>query len=52
MLPYISSGKYYVSGGADKVIKIWDYDLGLCTFQGLGHSGAVTKVTYCIIKRN
>ena len=43
-LAITESGDYYVSGGQDKRVKLWDYDEGLCYFQGIGHSGDITKI--------
>lgn len=37
-------GEHFVSGGEDKVVKLWDYDEGISYFQGIGHSGTVTKI--------
>ena len=39
-------GKYFVSGGADKLVKIWEYDDGLVAGVGKGHSGPVTAVKF------
>lgn len=39
-------GEHFVSGGEDKIVKVWDYDQGLCTNIGLGHSGAITKIAF------
>lgn len=38
------SGEYFVSGGQDKRVKLWDYDEGICYFQGIGHSGDISKI--------
>lgn len=35
-------GEKFVSGGADKLVKVWGYDEGFCYNVGVGHSGAVT----------
>jgi len=43
-LAITESGDYYVSGGQDKRVKLWDYDEGLCYFEGIGHSGDITKI--------
>mmetsp|Transcript_22139 Transcript_22139/g.36672 ORF Transcript_22139/g.36672 Transcript_22139/m.36672 type:complete len:608 (+) Transcript_22139:46-1869(+) len=44
----ISSGRggqtFFVSGGADKSVKIWDYESGQRRSIGIGHSGAITRV--------
>lgn len=37
-------GEHCVSGGEDKKVKIWDYDEGICGWEGIGHSGGITKV--------
>jgi len=34
-------GRFFVSGGADKKIKLWHYDEGSQYFEGAGHSGAI-----------
>ena len=39
-----AEGKHFVSGGQDGRIKIWNYDEGICYFEGEGHSGAITRV--------
>ena len=38
-------GEHFVSGGEDKMVKIWSYDEGLCYYVGAGHSGTITKIT-------
>jgi hypothetical protein len=25
-------------------VKLWDYDEGICYYQGIGHSGDITKI--------
>ena len=39
-----SEGEHFVSGGEDKVLRVWDYDEGISYFKGIGHPGAITKV--------
>jgi WD40 repeat protein len=39
-----SEGKHFVSGGQDGLLKIWNYDEGVCYFEGEGHSGSINKV--------
>lgn len=34
-----------MSGGEDKVLRVWDYDEGISYFKGVGHPGAITKVS-------
>merc|ERR1719499_2638647 len=36
------SGSHYVSGGEERLLKLWDYDEGNCKAIGVGHSGAIT----------
>merc|ERR1712176_1686436 len=36
------SGSHYVSGGEERLVKLWDYDEGVCKAIGVGHSGAIT----------
>jgi WD40 repeat protein len=36
------SGSHYVSGGEDRLVKLWDYEEGVCKFVGVGHSGPIT----------
>lgn len=37
-------GDYFVTGGADKLVKVWHYDEGVCHYVGVGHSGTISKV--------
>jgi len=39
-----ADGRFFVSGGADKKVNLWNYDEGSKYFEGLGHSGAVNAV--------
>jgi len=36
------SGSHYVSGGEERLVKLWDYDKGVAEFIGVGHSGTIT----------
>jgi len=36
------SGSHYVSGGEERLLKLWDYDEGVCKAIGVGHSGGIT----------
>jgi WD40 repeat protein len=38
------SGSNFVSGGQDRLLKMWDYDEGLCKYMGVGHSGLINAV--------
>jgi cilia- and flagella-associated protein 52 len=33
-----------VSGGGDKLMKLWGYDDGMQYYTGVGHSSAIVKV--------
>lgn len=37
-------GEAIISGGGDKLVRVWGYDEGHCYFVGVAHSGAVTRV--------
>eukprot|EP00743_Colponemidia_sp_Colp-15_P000630 GILK01000703.1.p1 GENE.GILK01000703.1~~GILK01000703.1.p1 ORF type:complete len:651 (-),score=98.22 GILK01000703.1:131-1999(-) len=37
-------GDHFVSGGEDRLVKLWNYDEGICHLVGVGHSGVVTQV--------
>ena len=39
-----TDGTTFVSGGADRLLKFWNYDEGYCNFVGEGHSGNITDV--------
>ena len=43
-LAITESGEHFVSGGQDKRVKVWDYDEGICYFNGTGHSGDIMKI--------
>jgi WD40 repeat protein len=40
------AGAAFVSGSADKLVKMWHYDDGIATAVGTGHSGRVTSVKF------
>ncbi len=46
------SGEFFVSGGGDKLVKLFHYDEGQCQAVGIGHSGTVTKVVVSPDQRN
>lgn len=48
-LAITKEGEHFVSGGEDKKIKLWDYDEGISYYQGLGHSGNITRVRNYVI---
>lgn len=35
-------GKYFATGGAAAVVKLWRYDDAHLIFEGTGHSGVIT----------
>ena len=37
-----AGGGCIVTGGADKLVRLWAYDEGCCTAVGVAHSGCVT----------
>ena len=39
-----ADGHFFVSGGSDKKVKLWNYDEGSKYFEGVGHSGSVHTV--------
>uniref|UniRef100_A0A8C7SQR1 Cilia- and flagella-associated protein 52 n=1 Tax=Oncorhynchus mykiss TaxID=8022 RepID=A0A8C7SQR1_ONCMY len=39
------SGQHFVTGGDEKLVKVWDYSEGEVTHVGVGHSGSITSVT-------
>ena len=39
-----ADGKFFISGGADKKVNLWNYDEGSLYYTGEGHSGAINKV--------
>lgn len=45
-LAITKTGNHMISGGDDKVLKIWNYDEGKLNFTGLGHSSGINR---CII---
>jgi len=38
------SGSHFVSGGQDRLLKLWDYDEGVSKYLGVGHSGTINAV--------
>nr|KAF6455336.1 cilia and flagella associated protein 52 [Rousettus aegyptiacus] len=37
-------GVYFVTGGNDHLVKVWDYNEGEVTHVGVGHSGNITRI--------
>jgi len=36
------TGSHVVSGGEDRLLRLWDYEEGVCKYIGVGHSGPIT----------
>jgi len=39
-----SSGEFFISGGGDRLLKCWNYDDGVVTHVGAGHSAGINAV--------
>lgn len=39
-----AEGKHFLSGGQDGKLRIYNYDEGICYFEGEGHSGSINKI--------
>ncbi|NXL29771.1 CFA52 protein, partial [Glaucidium brasilianum] len=42
-----SDGAYFVTGGDDHLVKLWDYNEGVVTHIGVGHSGNISRIKIC-----
>uniref|UniRef100_A0A8C8BQP1 Cilia- and flagella-associated protein 52 n=1 Tax=Otus sunia TaxID=257818 RepID=A0A8C8BQP1_9STRI len=42
-----SDGAYFVTGGDDHLVKLWDYNEGAVTHVGVGHSGHISRLKIC-----
>merc|ERR1712156_1415455 len=42
-----SCGKYFISAGDDKLVKVWRYDEGEPTHIGVGHSASISQAKIC-----
>uniref|UniRef100_A0A3B4AX48 Cilia- and flagella-associated protein 52 n=1 Tax=Periophthalmus magnuspinnatus TaxID=409849 RepID=A0A3B4AX48_9GOBI len=40
-------GRHFVTGGDDKLVKVWDYMEGVVTHTGVAHGGSITSVKVC-----
>ncbi|XP_010017376.1 PREDICTED: WD repeat-containing protein 16, partial [Nestor notabilis] len=47
-----SDGAFFVTGGDDHLVKVWDYKGGAVTHVGVGHSGNITRLKICPGKKN
>lgn len=43
-LAITNEGEHFISGGEDKIVRLWAYDEGICYFNGNGHSGGITRI--------
>jgi WD40 repeat protein len=43
-LSITKSGETFVSAGEDRLLKVWDYEKGVCSHIGIGHSTTINKV--------
>eukprot|EP00066_Takifugu_rubripes_P006911 XP_003972038.2 PREDICTED: cilia- and flagella-associated protein 52 [Takifugu rubripes] len=41
------SGTHFVTGGDDKLVKVWDYMEGAVTHVGMAHGGSITGIKLC-----
>merc|ERR1719198_1699858 len=42
-LSIAKSGSHYISGGEERLLKLWDYDEGVSKYIGVGHSGSIAS---------
>ncbi|XP_053552817.1 cilia- and flagella-associated protein 52 [Bombina bombina] len=40
-------GAQFVTGGDDKLVKLWDYNEGEVNHVGIGHSGSISRLKIC-----
>ncbi|XP_047143851.1 cilia- and flagella-associated protein 52 isoform X1 [Hydra vulgaris] len=45
-------GFYFVTGGEDKLIKVWRYNEGEITHIGFGHCGEITRLKICPLQKH
>lgn len=43
-LSITAKGDYFLSGGEDKIVKLWRYDDGQCYYHGEGHAGTINRI--------
>ncbi|CAH2292093.1 cilia- and flagella-associated 52 [Pelobates cultripes] len=46
-----SDGLHFVTGGDDKLVKLWDYNEGEVSHMGIGHSGSISRLKICPLSR-
>lgn len=42
-LSITKSGESFISAGEDRLIKVWDYEKGVCLYIGIGHSTTINR---------
>jgi len=40
------SGRYFVSGGSNQVVRLWDVREGKILGEGYGHSNSITSLAF------
>jgi len=40
------SGQYFITGGDDTILKVWDYQAGEICYNGYGHADAITRLKF------
>lgn len=43
-LSITKSGESFVSAGEDRLVKVWDYEKGVCLYLGVGHSTTINRI--------
>jgi len=39
-------GQYFITGGDDTILKVWDYQAGEIVYTGTGHADAITRLKF------
>ncbi|XP_061589430.1 cilia- and flagella-associated protein 52-like [Cololabis saira] len=50
-LDITQDGRHFVTGGEDKLLKVWDYVTGEVTHVGVGHGSSITRTRICCNNR-
>ncbi|KAM8945316.1 cilia- and flagella-associated protein 52 [Pelodytes ibericus] len=45
-------GVHFVTGGDDKLVKLWDYNEGEVSHVGIGHSGSISRLKICPLSKS
>jgi len=43
-LAITNEGEHFVSGGEDRILRLWGYDEGISDYVRNGHSGGITRI--------